>query len=140
MRCGGRSSIRLGRRFGRRLLGFGGIFRGVVCRGRPGRGRLRGRIWLVGGLIRGFLGRRDRRGGGIRRGTRSLAWQVLSGGVQLTMRDRTAMSRRPSIQKAQEAIHRFPSAAASGNTLVSRISFKTGPSSPSYARVMAMAS
>ena len=40
------------------------------------------------------------------------------------MSDRTAMSRRPSIQKAQEAIHRLPSEAASGRTLSSNISRK----------------
>lgn len=50
------------------------------------------------------------------------------------------MSRRPSIQNAQDAIHLFPSDAASGRTLSSRISLNIGPSSPSYARVMAIAS
>lgn len=58
----------------------------------------------------------------------------------LTINERTAMSRRPSIQKAHEAIHRFPSDAASGKTLSSRISLKMGPLSPSYARVIAIAS
>lgn len=58
----------------------------------------------------------------------------------LTIRDRTAMSRRPSIQNAHDAIQRLPSDAASGRTLCSRISLRTGPSSPSYARVIAIAS
>lgn len=59
---------------------------------------------------------------------------------RLTINERTAISRRPSIQNAHEAIHRLPSDAASGRTLSSKIPFKTGPSSPSYARVIAIAS
>jgi hypothetical protein len=59
---------------------------------------------------------------------------------QHTTSARTAMSLRPSIQKAHEAIQRSPRWAAKGSTCSCKILLSTGPPSLSCTRVIAMAS